>query len=352
MHTLESLLEAAIRELALDPRTQVLDLWLEGDAGTLGLAGETTEPEAVAALLDRLSAAAGAMLRDQVVRLPDSTLGEVRCGLVRSAIAPVHAEPRIAATQVSQFVLGHRLEILSRRGYWWRVRGEDDYIGWVHHGYLETGDELWARGWARGEGGKPAVSVDAEIVDDEGRTLIYLPWGARVVRDQPGTYRLPDGRRGRLGTGELVDADRIRDRFPCRGDSIVRSARRWLGTPYLWGGVTPAGADCSGFVQSIYWMHGLALPRDSDQQARVGADVLEAGGERLDFSQLKPADLLFFSEHDDGRISHVAISLGGSSIIHSALSNGSVAPNDLDGALELERKLRQSFVRAQRILPD
>jgi hypothetical protein len=352
MRELDSLLHDAIRELALDPRVSVLDLRLEGAAAELALAGATTEPSVVAPLLQRLSAAAGTPIRDEVVRLPDPALGEIRCGLVRAAIAPVHAEARISSTQVSQFVLGHRLDLLSRRGYWWRVRGEDGYIGWVHQGYMELGTEEWARSWERAEGGDPAVSTGTELVDDEGRTLLFLPWGARVVRDQPASYRLPDGRRGGISTGELVDADRMRDRFPCRGDSILRSARRWLGTPYLWGGVTRAGADCSGYVQSIFWMHGLALPRDSDQQARVGADILEAGGEELDFSTLHPADLLFFSEHDDRRITHVAISLGGSEIIHSALSNGGVAINDLDGRVDVERRLRQIFVRARRILPD
>lgn len=352
MRAIDSLLQAAIRELTLDPRTAVLELRLEADAGALTLAGESTEPEAVATILDRLATAAGVEIQDAVLRLPDPTLGENRCGVVRSAIAPVHSEPRISATQVSQYVLGHRLDLLSRRGHWWRTRGEDGYIGWIHHGYLETGNDEWARRWERAEGGEPAVSIGSELVDEEGRALMHLPWGARVVRDQPGTYRLPDGRSARIGAGELVDADRMRDRFPCRGDSIVRSARRWQGAPYLWGGVTRAGADCSGFVQSIFWMHGLALPRDSDQQARVGKAVLEAGVPDLDFSRLKPADLLFFSEHDDGRISHVAISLGGSEIIHSALSNGAVACNDIEGALEVERGLRKIFVRAQRILPD
>jgi cell wall-associated NlpC family hydrolase len=353
MHDLDSLIRATTREFAPDPRMAVLDLRLHEQAGTFTITGETTEPAAIAALHHRLSAATGgATIQDEVIRLPDPALGKATFGLVRSAIAPVYADSRIATPQVSQYVLGHRLDLLSRHGHWWRVRGEDGYIGWMHYGYLETGDEEWAQRWERGEDGEPAVSLGAELTDDEGLTFVRLPWGARLVRDQPAAYRLPDGRRGRLGAGELVDADRLRDRFPARGDSIVRSARRWLGTPYLWGGVTPSGADCSGFVQSIFWMHGLALPRDSDQQARVGTGVLEAGEEHLDFSVLRPADLLFFSETEERRISHVAISLGGSAIIHSALSNGEVAVNDLGGPLEVEGRLRTSFVRAHRILPD
>lgn len=352
MHELESLVDEATRELVADPRMAVLNLQLREVDGSIGLVGETTEPDAIESILQRLSAAAGGRsILDEVVRLPDPALGAITCGLVRAAIAPVHGEPRIASAQVSQYVLGHRLDLLSRHGHWWRVRGEDGYIGWVHYGYLEAGNEEWARGWERSQGGEPAVSLGAELIDKEDRSFARLPWGARVVRDQASTYRLPDGRRGRVGPGELVDADRLRDRFPSRGESITRSARRWLGTPYLWGGVTPAGADCSGFVQSVYWMHGLALPRDSDQQVRVGDNVLEAGAEELDFSGLRPADLLFFAE-GEGRISHVAISMGGSIIIHSALSNGEVGFNDLNGTHELEERLRSFFVRAHRVLPD
>jgi SH3-like domain-containing protein len=352
MQELESLIIVAVRELRPDPRLAVLDLQLEGTVDSITLTGEATDPGAVEEIMQRLAAAAGgAVIQDQVVRLPSQKLGAATFGLVRSAIAPVHAEPRIASSQVSQLVLGHRLDLLARHGYWWRVRGEDGYIGWVHHGYLETGDLGWTEAWERGEGGEPAVSLGAEITDEEGRSFVRLPWGARVVRDQPAAYRLPDGRRGILGDGELVDADRLRDRFPCRGESIIRSARRWLGTPYLWGGVTPAGADCSGFVQSVFWMHGLALPRESDQQVRVGEGVLEAGEDHLDLTRLRPADLLFFAEHEQNRISHVAISLGGSKIIHAALSNGEVAVNDLEGMTEVEKRLRALFVRAHRILP-
>ena len=95
------------------------------------------------------------------------------------------------------------------------------------------------------------------------------------------------------------------------------------------------------------WMHGVALPRDSDLQGRVGAPV-EVGD---DFSGVRAGDLLFFAEHS-ARISHVAISLGNAYIIHSALGNGGVAINVLTGELDFEQRLRKLFVHARRLLPD
>lgn len=346
MNQIVELIAAVAAERSLDARSAVFDLRVKERGSGAVLAGESTEDEAVAAVIER-AANLGVRLADEVVRLPDAKLGEATHGLVRAAIAPVHGEPRVSATQVSQYVLGHRLDLLSRRDGWWRVRGEDGYIGWVHHGYVQEGDAEWAQEWERAEGGEPVVALGSELLDEAGRTFMRLPWGARLVRDAPRRLRLPDGRRGEPGDGELVNVDRLRDWFPARGESATRTARRWIGTPYLWGGVTPAGADCSGFVQSVFWLHGIALPRDSDLQARVGEKV--DPGEA--YEHLRPGDLLYFSERPD-RITHVAISLGGSAIIHSALSNGGVEVNDLLGDRETERELNRIFTLARRVAPD
>jgi cell wall-associated NlpC family hydrolase len=104
--------------------------------------------------------------------------------------------------------------------------------------------------------------------------------------------------------------------------------------------------DCSGFTQAVYWLHGLALPRDSDLQAAQG--LLLSGDEVS--AQARAGDLLFFAEH--GRVNHVAISAGDGTIIHSSLSNGGVAGNRLDGELELEQRLRRLLAHGRRMLPD
>lgn len=347
MSQLERIVGDVAAARALDPRVAVFDVRLEArEHGVIALVGETTSAAAAEEAAARVAAAHGGAVVDEVIRLPDPELGSAVHGVVNAAVAPVHGEPRVSAAQVSQSVLGRRLDLLSRRDAWWRVRADDGYIGWVHHGYLRVGEAAWARAWEHGEDGRPMVSLGAELVDPEGRTLARLPWGARVVRDAAGRFLLPDGRRGELRAGELIDADRVPDRFPPVAERVLRSARRWAATPYLWGGVTPAGADCSGFVQSVYRMHGIPLPRDSDQQARVGSAV-EAG---TDFAGCRAGDLLFFSERPE-RVTHVAISLGGSRIIHAALSNGGVAENDLLGSLDAERRLRPLFTCARRVLP-
>lgn len=347
MSPFERLVAAVAEERGIDPRTVVFDVRVEERDGRPVVVGSTTSAEAVEELVARVAADLGRDVLDEVVRLPDPSLGDEVHAVVTAAVAPVHAEPRVSSTQVSQYVLGHRLDLLSRSDAWWRARGEDGYIGWIHHGYLAVGVAGWAQTWERGLGGEPMVSLGAELADEEGRLIGRLPWGARVIRAAPRRVRLPDGREAEIAAGEVVEADRLVDWFPPRGESVVRTARRWYGTPYLWGGVTPAGADCSGFVQSIFWMHGVALPRDSDQQSRVGSPV-EPGPE---LDGLRAGDLLYFSERP-GRITHVAVAIGDGRIIHSALSNGGVAENDLVGEDEMGRRLREILTAARRVLPD
>ncbi len=348
MNRYDDTIEEVRKHLKLDYRVSIFDVRVEERGGDLAVLGATTVPQALDELLRRLADIKDKKyIHDEVQRLPEPGSRADTHALVRAAIAPVYADPDLPAPQISQAVLGTRLDLLARAGNWCRVRLEDGYIGWVHQGYLQFGGEEWAFAWERAARGEPAISLGAELVDEAGRVFARLPWGARCVRFSQSQYELPDGRRGSISTGEVVAIDRLADWFPPRGDSVTRTARRWIGAPYLWGGVTTAGVDCSGLVQAVFWLHGVALPRDSDQQSHMG-DELDPGA---DFVNLNPGDLLFFSETSD-RVSHVAISLGGPHIVHSALTNGGVEVNNLGGDLEYEAMLRSRFTRASRVLPD
>jgi hypothetical protein len=344
----ERAIEQVRKELGLDRRSSVFEVHAVARNGSVTVLGHATDESAIAEVVLRLQGLRGVgEVIDEVIRLPGRLDENEQHALVRAPIAPVYEEPRLPAPLITQLVLGSRVDLLSRENAWWRVRGEDGYIGWVHSGYLQTGSQEWARAWERRELGEPVVSLGAELIDEEARVFSRLPWGSRLMRVSHELYGLADGRSGFIGSGEIVPVDRLFDRFPPRGDSVTRTARRWLGAPYLWGGVTLSGVDCSGLTQAVFWMHGVALPRDSDMQARVGVPIDVSP----DFEVLKPGDLLYFSEAR-GRVSHVAVSLGGSAIIHASLTNGSVAINDLLGPGDFERRLRGVFTSARRLLPD
>lgn len=343
-----ALLEEVREEHAPDPRLAVFEVEVEADGDGLLLAGATSEPAAAEALHRGAAALGGGGVRDEVVRLPEAGPGDSVHAVATAAVAPMLAGPAINTTQVSQMVLGRRLLVLRRGGpggRWLQCRSPDGYIGWVHAGYVALVDELDARAWEVGTEGEASVSLGAELRADGGEVLARLPWGARVVRESEAVVRLPDGRRGRPA-GELVAAALLPLLLPAAGEAIVRSASRWMGAPYLWGGVTQGGVDCSGLVQAVLGVHGVPLPRDSDQQSRAG-EPLDPGD---DFSSLLPGDLLFFAE-EPGRCTHVALSTGGAGIIHSSLGNGGVARNDLLGGRGYERELRRIFLCARRVLP-
>jgi gamma-D-glutamyl-L-lysine dipeptidyl-peptidase len=346
---LVELVERVRSQAVLDARSSVFDVTVEQRGTAFALAGRTTERHTAQELVAAARRLLGddVQVYDEIVRLPHDALGDHVYAVVTAAVAPVYAEPRLPAPQISQVVMGMRVDVLEHSGPWLRVRAEDAYLGWVHGGYIRTGDADWAHTWERGLIGEPVVSLGAELADADGRIVGRAPWGARLIRFAPLDYGLPDGRRAQVRSGEVVDVDRLADWFPLRGDSVARTARRWLGAPYLWGGITASGTDCSGFTQAVFWMHGVALPRDSDLQSRIGATIDTADG----FASVRAGDLLYFAE-PGARVTHVGISVGGAQMVHSALSNGGVAFNDLDGDGEFDRRLRALFTHARRLLPD
>jgi gamma-D-glutamyl-L-lysine dipeptidyl-peptidase len=331
---------------APDPRLAVFEVTVEVRDSTVALCGATSEMDALQAIRHEAAQAPASLnVLDEIQLLPEADPDELVHGVVSSAVAPMLAAPKIASTQVSQVVLGNRLVVLRRSGRWLQCRASDGYIGWVHAGYVALMDEARARAWETGSDGDVWLSLGAEVRDEGGEVMVRLPWGARILRLSEAQVRLPDGRVGRPG-GELIPAAARPIAFPATGEAVCESASRWLGVPYLWGGVTQGGVDCSGFVQALYRLHGHVIPRDSDQQSRTGEAVECVGG---DFSALRAGDLVFFTE-DPGRVTHVVMSTGGSRIVHASLGNGGVARNDLHGRRAYERELRRLFVCARRII--
>lgn len=247
----------------------------------------------------------------------------------RTPIAPVLREPRAAATQETQILYGHSAEVVETEGKWLKVRGADGYGGWMHDGFCEAADgpELGEWGWSS----ECLLSMGCGVRDAHGVT-IDLPLGALI-------------RSGQCVSGRSMDLARRREVFPPETDAIAASATGlFQGTYYQWGGITPWGADCSGMVQTVFALHGIKLLRDAWQQAAQGVPV-EGGIESL-----APADLLFFSDREDGGITHVAVATTSHSIVHLALGRGGHCVESLERPDEYVRALLANFRFARRML--
>jgi gamma-D-glutamyl-L-lysine dipeptidyl-peptidase len=259
-----------------------------------------------------------------------STVAVVAGAVVRPAIAPMLCEPLVSSGQVTQQLAGHSVEILEEQSDWLRVRGTDEYEGWMHRGYLTRLPDVPA---SRDE--PTRISLGCVTRDPAGGTRA-LP--LRAILDPRETVL----------SGEVIDARELAHRFPPHAAAITRSGQAlFVGTSYQWGGVTPWGADCSGFAQAIFALHGVPLPRDAWQQAQAGDD----GGR--DMLSARIGELLFFSDRADGHVTHVAISLGGRRLVHLALGRGGFGVERLDDVRDpYVRKLHERFLFIRRVLPD
>ena len=240
-------------------------------------------------------------------------------GVVQLAALDLRRRPDHRAELTSQLLMGEVVRVLERGrdDQWWRVENESDgYAGWVRSYGIRPASRSRTRRWlalARGRVIVPYCQVRSARLG--GHSLTPLFWNGRVIAGRAAGGRrrveLPDGRRGwvdaaAVGTGpnRVKLLDRVRD---------------LLGTPYLWGGRTPHGLDCSGLVQQLLGEQGVALPRDAHDQYLVTRRAISP-------AELGLGDLVFFAR-GKRRIQHVGLVLGGGYYVHA---RGVVRVNSLD----------------------
>lgn len=225
-------------------------------------------------------------------------------GVVCLPALDLRTRPDHAAELGSQLLLGEVVRALAadRSGGWWRVRNlADGYEGWVRAwGLVPASAHRAARWQARARARIGAAFTLARARPGAGAAVSPVFLGGRVIgRGRRGRFRaveLPDGRRGWLPHADLASG-RSRPDLRTRILSL-------LGVPYLWGGRTPAGYDCSSFVQQVLLEQGIRLPRDAHAQWRA-CRALSGGAAG------RPGDLAFFSRSPRGRMGHVGMGLGG-----------------------------------------
>ena len=301
---------------------------------------------------------AGKAIDDQVKVLLDEN---TPWALIKRGLTNIRKEPRNLAELVSQALSGEMVRILDNQEGWCKVRLEyDGYIGWVQENalYRCTGED--ARAYqTQCNAVVVAERLEGSLSADggEGGEAGKLPFGVsvRVVKRQAGmaALELPDGTIWWVAeTGLLILDERP---SPDSGgiESTLRLFRRFVGIPYLWGGRSTFGFDCSGLVQTFLRYMGVSAPRDADQQYTASRPV-EGNPE--------PGDLLFFGGETDEKlagvnvtpperfITHVAISLGGSDILHATAYTWSVTYESIDPHSPLYRPwLHQHLVKVGRL---
>jgi cell wall-associated NlpC family hydrolase len=234
-----------------------------------------------------------------------------REAVVVRTVENMYSGPSLDKDVVSQAFLGQNVQVLETRGSFARVRTPDAYAGWIPNGSLRRYTSAKAPRYAASGRVADVVGLVALVYREPDVTTFRprarAPLSSRLelvqesADDRWHRIRLPSGETGFVQKGDVVLRHAGDPLTRGDGGALVATSRRLQGVPYLWGGMTPLGVDCSGFVSLVYRLHGRILPRDADLQFDdPKAKPVEKG-------ELEAGDLVFFGKKS---ISHVGLYLG------------------------------------------
>ncbi|QJD98010.1 C40 family peptidase [Mucilaginibacter robiniae] len=218
-------------------------------------------------------------------------------GISQLAIIPMRAEPSERSEMVSQLLFGETYQIIEWQEKWVKiVTAYDEYEGWISRNQVTT---LNYEDYLNLQSAPSVLTIQhvSVVIKTSDNSALLLPAGCTLPFHEGNTCQI-NKEVYHLTTpiNKLID--------------LLASAKTYLNSPYLWGGRTHFGIDCSGFVQTVFKQYGLFLKRDASQQAEQGSAV--------DFLQeAQPGDLAFF-DNAEGRIVHVGLMLNNEQIIHAS----------------------------------
>ncbi len=239
-----------------------------------------------------------------------------------TSVAPLRAAPSHRAEQVSQLLFGERVAILEiQADNWCKVLCEwDEYIAWVKEGQLH---HLNAKEYKKTLH-HINIATNDKVVTSQGSFLLNPGSSLFLLRNNTFLWHQDFAFKGQKTKLNSAVCDR---------EHLLKYVHFFYGAPYHWGGRGLMGIDCSGFVQMVFKLMNIRLPRDAYQQAEIGETIVFLAEAQL-------GDIAFF-DNAEGKIVHVGILLDASTIIHATESSGSVVIDKIDPAGIISKRLRK-----------
>ena len=224
-------------------------------------------------------------------------------GIVLHSVVPVRSEANEGSEQLTQLLFAETVDILEEKPRWIRIKNDaDGQIGWVDFKMLTKLSDSESDLVAKADKSARVMMPMAYAVSENNGQTIPLTAGTCLPNYKDGRFEV-------LGVGFRIDPSMVADKLlEMTTEKIMEVVRFFLNVPYLWGGKSALGMDCSGFTQIIHSLFGHQLLRNASEQVTQGIPVKS-------LKNAQTGDLAFF-DHEDGKISHVGLILDSERIIH------------------------------------
>ena len=314
------------QRIAPDKRTAVWDVTASQQNGMWVLSGTVGTQAQKNAILAAMLKNGYSRYTDKITVLENGIPATRKWALVKLSIATLRTEPKHSAEMATQGIMGAPVKVLEKCDDWYRVQMADDYIAYVPESSLAFKTDAQMKAWRKAKR-YIVTTYDSRLVTQANgdETVSDLVMGniLEYKAAQAGWLKLatPDGRVGWVAAADVAELSQ----WSQQGFSaaqIEKTARRMMGSSYLWGGTTTKVTDCSGLTKVAYLSNGIILQRDASQQALTGK-IMKKG---TDWRQYETGDLLFFGNEKTGRVTHVGLYLRDGKYIHCS---GQVKINSL-----------------------
>ncbi len=321
INPLEEQIIVVKNQFAPDKRVALFDIISVKNNLEIILKGESNLPEAINTLKENLKAE-NITFVDSIQLLPNANLEGKTRGVIKISVANLRSNPKHSSELATQATLGSPVLVYKKIDNWYLIQTPDKYLSWVDGGGIQLMTQEEFATWKLAD---KIIFLDTygQSFEEEQQNIVSdLVAGdvLELTEELKSFYKVkyPDGRTAYVHKNQAKKYKTWLAELETTQKSLIKTSKNLMGLPYLWGGTSSKGVDCSGFTKTIYFLNGMIIPRDASQQVHTGL----LADENKNFKNLQAGDLLFFgtpaTKDKKERVVHVGMWIGNNEFIHSS----------------------------------